>query len=101
MRHRRDKIEILFIILNYLAENSPAHKTKLAYVAGLNYAVLDKYLQILRKEELIEIVIYGESELVAITEKGMKIYPTFMMVLEEIGVFSDPKRLVISEKYLH
>lgn len=86
-RRNRNKIEILFIILNHLAGNSPERKTNLAHAARLNYRDLQMYLDILERQGMVELVIDGE-DVVAITEKGRSIRSAMMMVLEEFGLYN-------------
>ncbi|MFY3742075.1 MAG: putative transcriptional regulator [Candidatus Nitrosomirales archaeon] len=87
VKHRtnRNKIEIFFVVLNHLAENSPERKTNLANVARVNYRDLQKHLEILRRQELVRIVVEGEDELLVITDKGRSMCTTMMIVLEELG----------------
>ncbi len=84
-RINRNKIEIFFVVLNHLAQNSPERKTNLANVARVNYGDLQKYLEILRRQELVKIVAEREDELFVITDKGRSICATMTMVLEELG----------------
>ena len=84
-RTNRNKIEIFFVVLNHLAENSPERKTNLANVARINYRDLQQYLEILRRQELVKIVVDGEDEMLAITDKGRSMCTTMMIVLEELG----------------
>ncbi len=84
-RTNRNKIEIFFVVLNHLAENSPERKTNLANVARVNYRDLQKYLEILMRQELVKMVLDEEDEMLAITEKGRTMCTTMTIVLEELG----------------
>lgn len=75
----------IFVIIE-LAVPSPERKTKLANVTGLNYALLEDFLYMLRNHELIDIDVDGKSELVRITENGRKIHSMLTIVLQEFGI---------------
>lgn len=90
-RKNRNKIEILFIILNHLAGNSPERKTNLAHAARLNYRDLQMFLNILERQGMVKIVVDGEDEWISITEKGRSICTTLMIVLEELGSSNSKK----------
>lgn len=84
-------MEVIFIILNHLAGNSPERKTNLAHAARLNYRDLQIFLDILERQGMVKIVIDGEDKWISITEKGRSICTTLMIVLEELGTSNSKK----------
>jgi len=82
---RRSKLESYEAILEVLAKE-PATVDKIAYKANMNCTVLEKYLNFLMDNGLVEERPYGKKMLYAITERGMAVFKTlnFQKYLEKV-----------------
>jgi predicted transcriptional regulator len=70
---RRDRLKIMLIILEICCENDGINKTKIVYQTNLNFKVATLYLDMLIKEDLIEVKNPGPREKYLTTEKGKEL----------------------------
>ena len=88
---KRNRNEIVSEILNICSKG--ASKTRVVYQANLNFRTVDPYLQLLIKNDLIE-VRPGRHVLYETTEKGLNLMKTINQVhnalSEDQGILSLP-----------
>jgi predicted transcriptional regulator len=67
---KRDKLKILLSILETCCTDGGLNKTKIVYRTNINFKIATLYLNMLIKEELIEVKNPGPREKYEITDKG-------------------------------
>lgn len=80
---KRSKQEIIAKILEVCLEK--ASKTKIVYQANLNFRTINPYLDILRKNNLIEVSI-GEQKLYKTTQKGADLLESIKKINETLSM---------------
>ena len=66
-------MKIMLLILEICSENDGVNKTKIVYQTNLNFKVATLYLDMLIKEEMIEVKNPGAREKYLTTEKGKEL----------------------------
>lgn len=72
---RRDKLEIMSTILDVCTNG--ANKTKIVYQANLNFKSVSSYLNVLIKNDLIDVNETSPGTIYKTTEKGLKLMSDF------------------------
>lgn len=82
---RRSKLESYEAILEALVKK-PLTVDKIAYKANMDCAVLERYLNFLIKNDLVEERLQNNKNLYAVTERGMAVFKTlnFQKYLEKV-----------------
>jgi predicted transcriptional regulator len=87
MTKRRNRVAIALSILSVCSGS--ANRTKIAHRANLNYLILRPYLEILKKNGLLEEIPKGSGFIYRTTPKGLEWIKRFkqsVTLLEEIEV---------------
>lgn len=66
------RIKILLRIMKLIRENNSIGRTTLAMEANLNYTILSKYLDWLKRKSVIELILVDDKIKITMTEKGRK-----------------------------
>ena len=72
---KRDKLKILGCILE-LCEGNGTNKTKIVYGVNMSFPVADRYIDLLIKENLVEVIAPGPREKYIATVKGKEMIRT-------------------------
>lgn len=84
---RRDKLKILVSILE-ICDGDGANKTKIVYGSNINFKVADMYLDMLIKEDLMEVLAPGPREIYRATAKGKDMIKNIKDVYDSIEKYS-------------
>lgn len=84
---RRDKLKILMSILE-ICDGDGANKTKVVYGSNINFKVADVYLDMLIKEDLMEVIAPGPREIYRATEKGKEMIKNIKEIYDRIDKYS-------------
>ncbi len=84
---RRDKLKILVGILE-ICDGDGANKTKIVYGSNINFKVADMYLDMLIKEDLMEVLAPGPREIYRATAKGKDMIKNIKDVYDSIEKYS-------------
>ncbi len=84
---RRDKLKILIEILE-ISDGDGANKTKIVYGSNINFKVADAYLDMLIKEDLIEVLSPGPREKYRTTPKGKEMIKNIKEIYNSIDKYS-------------
>jgi predicted transcriptional regulator len=87
---RRSKLETYIDILKVLVHWGPLKLTHVMYKANLNCSVLEEYLSLLIKQELVEIkFIKGERKIYTITQRGITVLKQFREIRQALPIFEE------------
>ena len=84
---RRDKLKILMSILE-ICDGDGANKTKVVYGSNINFKVADIYLEMLIKEDLMEVIAPGPREMYRATAKGKEMIKNIKEIYDRIDKYS-------------
>lgn len=84
---RRDKLKILISILE-ICDGDGANKTKVVYGTNINFKVADMYIDMLVKENLMEVISPGPRERYLATAKGKTMIKNIKEIYERIDKYS-------------
>ena len=84
---RRDKLKILMSILE-ICDGDGANKTKVVYGSNINFKVADIYLDMLIKEDLMEVIAPGPREIYRATAKGKEMIKNIKEIYDRIDKYS-------------
>ncbi len=84
---RRDKLKILVGILE-ICGGDGANKTKIVYGSNINFKVADVYLDMLIKENFVEIAAPGPREIYRTTAKGKELIGNIKDIYDRIEKYS-------------
>ncbi len=84
---RRDKLKILVNILEICSEDR-ANKTRIVYQTNINFRIANLYLDMLVKEELVDVVNPGPREKYATTKKGEDVIKKIKQVYDRMELYS-------------
>ena len=84
---RRDKLKILMSILE-IFDCDGANKTKVVYGTNINFKVADIYLDMLIKEDLMEVISPGPREMYRATAKGKEMIKNIKEIYDRIDKYS-------------
>lgn len=80
---RRDKLQILVDMLEICAGDG-ANKTRIVYGSNINFRVAEIYLNMLVKENFIDVIASGPREIYCATEKGKEMIKNIKDVYNSI-----------------
>ena len=84
---RRDKLKVLMGILE-ICDGEGANKTKVVYGSNINFKVADIYLDMLIKEDLMEVIAPGPREMYRATAKGKEMIKNIKEIYDRIDKYS-------------
>ena len=84
-RKRRDKIEIIYAILENCSLHRPIRKTRFIYKCNMAYCGVQRYLRLLLNFDLIK---FTDDNRVLLTEKGLKVR-NLLRELSRYGLISE------------
>ncbi len=84
---RRDKLKILVGILE-ICDGDGANKTKIVYGSNINFKVADVYLDMLIKENLMEVIAPGPREVYHTTAKGKELIENIKDIYDRIEKYT-------------
>jgi len=92
---RRGSVEIIHVILKYLSESLCALKTHILYVSNLNSKTLEKYLNILLKNNIVKV---DDHKCYMLTEKGYELLLNLENIVEILDNENDIDSMLIRVK---
>jgi predicted transcriptional regulator len=84
---RRDKLKILAGILE-ICEGSGVNKTKIVYGSNINFKVADVYIDMLIRENLMEVIAPGPREMYRTTVKGKELIRNIKEIYDRLEKYS-------------